>query len=114
MFRESVEWRSWRSASSSRKEVRELRRVRVSLSDFRYEIVNERWNMGFVYGLRDVLPFLLHEPLVPDLSPPFLLSLDLQTSAYPFLTVQPIVLFPSALSPTRSLKSEQPKAASQG
>ena len=30
----SAEWASWRSTSSSRREVREIHRARVSLSDF--------------------------------------------------------------------------------
>ena len=35
-----AEWASWRSTSPSRREVREIRRARVSLSDFRYEILS--------------------------------------------------------------------------
>ena len=37
VIRENAEWASLRSTSSSRREVREIRKVRVSLSGFRYE-----------------------------------------------------------------------------
>jgi len=57
-------------------------------------------------------PFLLHEPLVPYLSPLVLPSLDQQTNVYPVLISQPTILFPSTWSPTPALKSEQSRVAS--